>query len=153
MAVSSHPLRHPTDGEGHCRSHPTDQGPLVSLGQGDYRREIKPDDILPTYSTAEGRKALRAIMEDTDGVVPLSNKPKRDPKLERQKAAALAKVDQAYAHLESSILQLMDLAMRLSDAENKGESYTLSGRDLEIARVCLGVFMGRTLEKIDGGAD
>ena len=55
----------------HDKSHPSDQGrPLVSLGQGDYRKDIMPGDVSKGHTRAEEGRALDRLAADIVACVP-----------------------------------------------------------------------------------
>jgi len=72
MAWTAHPLR-----DGHPDDAALGDTPLVSLGQGDYRRDIMPDDVSPGHTKADGDKAFTRLAQDIKAGTPLGTPPVR----------------------------------------------------------------------------
>lgn len=163
----THPLR-----DGHPDDAALGDTPLVSLGQGDYRRDIMPGDVSKGHTRREESKALDALTRDAQrsGTVPLADakpsvlptltpittqvrKLELSPSLRLEHARSMAIADQTECELRDRALSLMLIATEMGEAEERGEPFTLHGEDLRLVRRCLGVFLCKTLNSMsEGGA-
>lgn len=73
MARTGHPQRD----DGHPEDSAMGEQPLVSLGQGTYRRDIMPDDVSPGHTKAEGDRAFTRLAQDIQNGTPLGVPPVR----------------------------------------------------------------------------
>ena len=128
-----------------------------------------PGDVSKGHTRREEAKAIDALTRDAQrsGTVPLADKkpsvlPTLKPitaqvrKLElptsMERAAQRAVVDQGERELKDRTADLILLGLDLQEAEERGESITLSGERLTLARRCIGVFICKTVDgMLEGG--
>lgn len=164
--MTTHPLR-----DGHPDDAALGDTPLVSLGQGDYRKDIMPGDVSKGHTRQEEAKALDALTRDAQrsGTVPLADKkpsvlPTLTPittqvrKLEvpdatRALIEAEAANDQDEAYVRDHVPEIMDLAEAVSKTEGQGGSVLIKGDYLHLVRRVLCVTLFRAAKQMqEGGA-
>lgn len=150
----NHPLR-----DGHPDDAALGDTPLVSLGQGDYRRDIMPGDVSKGHTQAAEKKALDALTRDAQrsGTVPLADKKPAETPEQRAyrdtKALAVAKLDRAESYLADNVRDVMIL----SRETNKTARDYPHSRTAQLVNQCVLVALGRVghiledRESMEGG--